>query len=186
MTRSGGGGWCLLFRHDGDDLSGSAHPAHPGLDPLRGNQSITVPPSAHLRTGAPYRWVVPVWELAPPPAPEWLLAIYRRPPPPPVPVWQERGLRPDDDRVAAKLSASCARVRVAQSGQRNNTLNREAYGIGRWVAAGLMDEAEALTRLYAAARDCGMEDKRVRNVIKYAWRAAARDPIRVEGRRAAA
>ena len=75
-TRSGGGGLALFFRHKGEPIVGKGgHPAL-GIDPRRGRQSVTVPPSLHPDTGRPYRWLVAPWELAPPPAPSWLLAAF--------------------------------------------------------------------------------------------------------------
>ena len=68
-TRSGGGGLALFFSYRGEPIIGrSGHPAL-GIDPRRGRQSLTIPPSSHPDTGLPYRWVVAPWDLAPPPAP---------------------------------------------------------------------------------------------------------------------
>jgi Bifunctional DNA primase/polymerase, N-terminal len=79
-TRSGGGGLALFFEHRAEPIVGkSGHPA-PGLDPRRGRQSVTVPPSIHTDTGLPYRWLVAPWELAPPQAPGWLLRLVAPPP----------------------------------------------------------------------------------------------------------
>jgi hypothetical protein len=181
-TRSGGGGWLLVFAHDGRALRGQSGAPGPGLDPLRGAQTLTLPPSRHIRTGNPYRWVIPPWEINPPPAPDWLLQLLTPPPPPPMPAWARRGERPDDIRAARKLDASVERVRNARDGQRNDVLNREAYGVARWVAAGFIGEAEAIDRLYIAARACGMEDKRARNVIRFAWRKGVLAPIVLDDR----
>lgn len=177
MVRSGGGGWLLIFRHDGEALLGRSGMPGPGLDPLRGPQTCTVPPSIHHRTGTAYRWIIPPWELSPPPAAPWLVQLLTPPPPPPPPIWLQRGLRPDDDRITAKLNAAVSRVLNAKQGGRNNALNKEAYGLARWVAAGLITEGEAVARLYGAGRSIGMEDRRVRNIIQSAFKAGYAKPI---------
>ena len=52
-TRSGGGGLALFFRHEGEAIVGKGgHPAL-GIDPRRGRQSVTVPPSLHPDTRPP-------------------------------------------------------------------------------------------------------------------------------------
>jgi hypothetical protein len=84
QARSGGGGLVLFFRHDGEPIIGEAgHPAL-GIDPRRGRQSQTIPPSRHHRTDQPYRWLVAPWEIDAPPAPAWLLRLVARPAPPPI------------------------------------------------------------------------------------------------------
>ena len=79
-TRSGGGGSALFFWHGGEPISGKTGTPSPGLDPRRGRLAVTVPPSIHHRTRRPYRWIVPPWELSPPPAPTWLLRLVAPPP----------------------------------------------------------------------------------------------------------
>ena len=55
MTRSGGGGLALFFRHRGEPIHGATGWPVPGIDPRRGKLSVTVPPSIHVRTRRPYR-----------------------------------------------------------------------------------------------------------------------------------
>src|SRR3954453_9976398 len=82
MTRSGGGGLALFFRHRGEAIHGATGWPVPGIDPRRGKLSVTVPPSIHIRTRRPYAWAVAPWEVSPPDAPGWLLKAVTPPPPP--------------------------------------------------------------------------------------------------------
>jgi hypothetical protein len=65
-TRSGGGGFALFFLHRGEPIAGGTGTPAPGLDPRRGRQTVTVPPSIHHRSRHPYPWIVPPWEVPPP------------------------------------------------------------------------------------------------------------------------
>src|ERR1044072_1549223 len=75
QMRSGGGGLALFFRHDGERIVGDSGNPAPGIDPRRGRQSQTIPPSRHVTTGKSYRWITPPWEVAPVVAPAWLLRL---------------------------------------------------------------------------------------------------------------
>jgi hypothetical protein len=80
ITRSGGGGFALFFRHSGKAIVRRTGTPAPGLDPRRGRFAITVPPSVHVTTRGPYRWLIAPWEVTPPPAPSWLLKLLGPPP----------------------------------------------------------------------------------------------------------
>src|SRR6185503_2561484 len=47
MTRSGGGGYAMFFKHDGERIVGKTGTPYPGIDPRRGRLSVTIPPSIH-------------------------------------------------------------------------------------------------------------------------------------------
>ena len=122
MTRSGGGGFALFFRHDGEPIVGQTGTPAPGLDPRRGRLTVTIPPSIHHRTQRPYRWITPPWELSPSAAPGWLLRLLAPPPVPPTPS-RPRRYRDHPDRfrryAAAALRNAADRVAKAPSGSRN-------------------------------------------------------------------
>jgi hypothetical protein len=178
-ARSGGGGVLLFFR-DGGGLAivGSSErlgEAWAGIDPKRGAQTQTVPPSVHTVTGRAYRWLVPPWELAPPDAPEWLRTALRTPPPP---VYVSATPQSNDQAAKRLLKASWA-IREAREGQRNMVLNRRAWSIARLVGAGLLDEREAVDVLYAAARAIGLDHDEVRGTIHSAMVAGRRKPAEI-------
>jgi hypothetical protein len=54
------------------------------------------------------------------------------------------------------MGSACARTMVVQSCQRNTALNRAAWSLGRWVAAGALDQAIAEDQLYSAAQQNGL------------------------------
>lgn len=152
-TRSGGGGYAVFFQHDGEPIIGkSGHPAG-GIDPRRGRQSVTLPPSIHLTTRNPYVWLRAPWEINTKPAPAWLLEAVR---PPPEPVYRPAPDLADGDKArtyaVAALRSAVATVATAPSGQSNDTLNREAYSLARFLRAGALSESEIRDCLVAGAR----------------------------------
>lgn len=81
---------------------------------------------------------------------------------------------------AAALASACGRIAGAAAGCRNHTLNREAHGLARLVAGGLIDGSVALDALAQAAAGCGLEAAEIRATLRSAWRAGMRSP-RVAG-----
>lgn len=174
MTRSGGGGYALFFRWSGEKITGETGRPCKGIDPRRGRLSITVPPSRHIRTRASYRWLVAPWELTPPPAPAWLLELVK---PPPEPAWKRfHDPGASEDRARAALYRAAGKVINAGEGSRNDTLNRQAFIVGTYVAAGRLSEHEAAEMLYGAARQAGLDAPSVKATLKSAFRAARRAP----------
>lgn len=173
-TRSGGGGYAVFFKHNGEPIAGkSSYPA-PGIDPRRGRQSVTLPPSRHTGNGQPYVWLRAPWELNTTVAPRWLIEAVRPPPEPP------RGPPPDlsdgdkaRNYAVAALRHAISRVATAPSGQANDTLNRESYAMAKFLGA--ISESEIRECLLAGARaraipireamatiDSGIRSRRVR------------------------
>jgi hypothetical protein len=66
-----------------------------------------------------------------------------------------QNLRPPTDgdrrRGAAYLAKVVANLEATGPGERNATLNRAAWTLGRWIAAGALDQAEVEDKLYDAA-----------------------------------
>lgn len=152
-TRSGGGGFAVFFQHDGEPIIGkSGHPAG-GIDPRRGRQSVTLPPSIHLTTHKPYVWLRAPWEINTKPAPAWLLDAVK---PQPEPVYRPAPDLADGDKArtyaVAALRSAVAAVATAASGRSNDTLNREAYGLARFLDTGALSELEIRDCLIAGAR----------------------------------
>jgi hypothetical protein len=178
MTRSGGGGVALFFRHRGEHIHGRTGWPAPGLDPRRGRLSVTVPPSRHHRTGRLYRWIVPPWQCDPPDAPQWLLRVVA---PPPEPVWPARNIiRGQSDLrrayVEAALRRAVERVATAREGHRNDTLNASAFGLTRFISAGDLAPAEIADALAVAARYAGMLFREVQATLASALSARRTTP----------
>lgn len=170
MLRTGGGGWLVVFQHQGEDIAGESGAAGPGLDALRGRQHITLPPTLHHRTGVPYRWLTPPWEVPPPPAPAWLL---RRLAPPPVPP---RTYSPpvNDEQAQRLLYRACDRITLAREGTRNAALARACWPVAHAVADGRLDATGTEHVLLEAARRIGLDRSEALATIRCAMRNARR------------
>ena len=175
MTRSGGGGLALFFRHDGEPIIGKTGTPAPGLDPRRGRLTVTVPPSTHHRTRAPYRWIAPPWEIAPPPAPAWLLALLAPSPPPPMP-WPVRsgGGLPGRPYATEALRRSVVMVATAFPGTRNDVLNRAAWSLSRFIADGSLAPSEIAEALAHAGRVAGLDHREIASTLTSALKRGGR------------
>jgi hypothetical protein len=160
--RSGSGGIGIFFRHAGEKIAGKGGIPAPGIDPRRGMQSQTIPPSIHTVTRRPYRWIVPPWQVNPPLAPAWLLTLVE---PPPEPSYQSAPVDTSDE-ARRRLYRAAVAVMNAVNGQRNDVLNRRSYQVGCMVAAGLVDEQEATNALYGAAREVGLDHAEILATIR--------------------
>lgn len=173
MTRTGGsGGAVLFFAHRGEPLVGQSNKPAPGLDPHRGAQAIMIPPSRHPVTGGAYTWRVPPWECAPPPIPAWLATLLAPPPPPKPPAW-----KPTPQRATTAVMRAVHAVQDAPSGAANDTLNRRAYSLGRWIGAGLLSTDDATSALLHAASQRSIPQPEARATIRSGLRAGQRNPL---------
>lgn len=171
--RSGGGGHLLVFRATQPVQGGSARPA-PGLDALCNRQPFTVSPSRHRRTGDAYRWLVAPWDLEPPAAPEWLLAMLAPPPPPPL---NFRAPVPSEDRAVRALMRSFPAVADAPPGGRNIALLRRSTLIGGYVGAGVLGQADAERTLIDAGMAAGQSRAEATSTVRSGLRRGLERPI---------
>jgi hypothetical protein len=74
------------------------------------------------------------------------------------------------------LNAECEKVRSAQHGTRNATLNMAAYSIGQLVAGREVDRSEAEARLADAAEDAGLEQDETQKTITNGITAGCQQP----------
>lgn len=152
IARTGGGGFFHVFSCVSHEpiIGDAGHPVL-GVDPKRGRQSQTIPPSLHVRTRKSYVWIIPPWAISPPPAPTWLLTMLRPLPPPDytIPTITAR------DTASSRLLLACTAVLHSAASNHNNTLNRCAYQMGKLVAGGWLTETEVFNALHAAARQVG-------------------------------
>ena len=154
---TGGGGEHLLFRAPPDFQPRGSIGA--GID-IKWRGSIVVSPSIHPDTGRQYTWAPghhPLHtSLAEPPP--WLVDLLAsRVEASPVgqvrPKIEEKvgwGPRPWYSRAA--LQRACEAIEAAPVGEQDQTLNRQCYGIGRLIGAGLMPRQLALDFLVYSAR----------------------------------
>jgi hypothetical protein len=170
-VRTGGGGWHLWFHPMG---FGNRVGLLPGLDWRGVGGYVLAPPSRHVR-GADYRWVRrPGAHLPVGPA---VLRDLIKGPVAPVTALTRRPIGNPERYGQAALAAESDRVASAPAGTRNDTLNRAAFALGRLVGAGLLDSADVVRELDAAARRAGLGRPEVRRTIRSGLTAGRRSPI---------
>ncbi|MGX6602068.1 hypothetical protein ACWKSP_08040 [Micromonosporaceae bacterium Da 78-11] len=81
------------------------------------------------------------------------------------------------------MAAETERVARAPVGSRNDTLNRAAFALGRFVAAGLLGDGDVVRELDAAARRSGLGRAETRRTIRSGLTAGRRAPIDPEASR---
>jgi hypothetical protein len=79
---------------------------------------------------------------------------------------------------AGALRRACGTVSSAPEGERNDTLNREAFGIFQLVAGGEITETAAVEWLSSAAQSAGLSPVEVRRTIESAARSGWKQPRR--------
>ncbi len=170
--RSGGGGHLLVFRDAGHPIRTRTGTPAPGLDPRASRVPFTVEPSIHRRGGR-YHWVVAPWDLEPPVAPDWLLKQLA---PPPRLSMARATTEIGKGRAANCMVRAVRRVLDARPGERNATLNRECFLLGRLVGSGRIEPNASLASLYRAARWVGLNDSECRATIRSGFEAGLRHP----------
>ncbi|MFD3329005.1 bifunctional DNA primase/polymerase [Streptomyces sp. NPDC058701] len=168
-TRTPSGGAHLYFAAPaGVRLGNTAGRLGPLIDTRAHGGYVVAPgsttPAGHYEVTAP----VAVAEL-----PDWLLALLQ--PPAPAPV--RRLVAPavsGSSAARAALNAECATVRAAPVKQANNTLNRSAFKIGRFVAWGDITREEVEGAFQAAGEDRGLTVAECRSTIRSALDSSAR------------
>ena len=140
------GGLHLVFAYDPARPIGNRVRCMAGIDTRSEGGYFIASPSRHPETGRSYRWHPEVHPLKLRPAPlsAWLGNLLA----PPVelsPVGRSRpaieeevGWGPKPSYARAALQRACEAIEGAPIGQQAQTLNREAYSIGRLIGAGLM------------------------------------------------
>ncbi|MEV0325097.1 bifunctional DNA primase/polymerase [Micromonospora echinospora] len=175
-VRTGSGGLHLYYRHPGQHVPCSqGKPGQglgPGVDVKADGGYVVLPPSAHPRTGRPYRWMPghPVQEM--PPA---LLTACLPPPAPPAPATAVTGPVPVREAGGIShphrlLTVLLDRVTTAREGTRRTTLYGAARGVARMVAAGALDPGDAITALTDAGRRAEQTDRDIRAAIRGGFR----------------
>lgn len=148
----------------------SASKLGPKLDTRGRGGYVVVPPSVHP-DGTAYSWS---GASAFAPAPPWLTQLLVRPVAAlPVP---HRAVRQSSRYAAAALERAATAVRSAPEGTRNDTLNREAFGIGQLVAAGVIGAGDAEAELVVAAVSAGLPEAEARRTVAGALRAGTASP----------
>jgi hypothetical protein len=75
------------------------------------------------------------------------------------------------------LRHACERLSTAAEGTRNATLNREAFGLGKLVASGALDELDVTTALLDAGMASGLGQRETERTIQSGLRAGMAQPM---------
>jgi hypothetical protein len=158
VVRTGSGGRHLYFRHPGGLVRNDAgRRLGAGID-IRGDGGYVIAPPSRHRSGGVYTVAARGGEL--PDLPEWLLEVMR-------PVEPNRpgviaDWRPTGDTSAwakAALEGELERLKRAQPGMRNHTLNKVAFRLGQIIAGGQLDESEIEGVLVTNAMAVGLGER---------------------------
>lgn len=154
---TGSGGWQRFYLPDEKAKNGVRR--LPGIDTRAAGGYAVLPPSVHP-CGATYRWArgrgPDEMKLAA--APPWLLAMLfaelpQEAPPPIEPIrWTQESRGRADAYGRAALEGACGRIVGAPVGSQCDLLERESFGLGRLVGAGILPRPLALAALVAAGR----------------------------------
>ena len=78
--------------------------------------------------------------------------------------------------AAAALEKAAHNVAAAANGTRNNTLNKEAYGMAGFIANGELDAQQVITELAVAARAAGLEDAEIEKTLRSGLNSGVQKP----------
>jgi Bifunctional DNA primase/polymerase, N-terminal len=162
--RTGSGGRHVFLRYPTEGaIRNSASKIAPGVDVRGDGGYVIVPPSPGYTVicGGPVAT-----------APAWLLSVIRQSRALPPVEQIVRGTGRLADRVMGRVVRSLDRVARAGEGQRNDTLNREAFILALLVREGLAGREDMRGELWNAARQAGLADPEIKATIGSAFAAA--------------
>lgn len=84
--------------------------------------------------------------------------------------------------VARALAAELDTLRATTAGGRNDQLNRAGYALGRFVAAGMLDEQAAYTELVAAGAAVGLDGPEIHKTVVSGLASGKTRPARLPQR----
>jgi putative DNA primase/helicase len=183
VHQTGSGGQHYLFDHPLFPVRNSARKrVGEGVD-IRGEHGFIVAPPSVSGKG-PYE-VMPVHDIDPAPAPEWLLHLLRE---------EDHGQRgtmiagsePSSGTGIARRYAEAAmqqsaeRMRKAAPGTRNDTLNEVAFSLGTLGGAGLVTEEAAWLGIHEAALSSGLDEAEIKRTFLNGWRAGLKEPRQIQ------
>lgn len=168
--RTGSGGAHLYFQHPGHAVPNSAGKLGPGIDVRGDGGYVIAPPSSH-HSGGRYAVVRHGGKI------------------PELPAWLDEALQPEPARSVATaraelrnanawgraaLSGEVDRLRHAQPGSRNDTLNRVAFRLGQIINSGALAEHEVEPLLIQEGIALGLREREVVTTVASALDAGSR------------
>ena len=174
------GGQHIYFRQDHHNRLGNRTGSLPrGID-IRGDGGYVIAAGSTLPDGRTYALVNKGSPEGLPVVPIWLQALIKKQQPDRLPNAAEphRDAPTDRERhyAAAALKEEAHKVCVSTEGNRNNTLNIAAFNLGSLIAAGWLDEGEAINELELAALMCGLDGDEATRTIQSGITAGKEKP----------
>lgn len=157
-----------------------------GLD-IRGDGGFVMAPGSYFiptveemaegKLEGAYYWVdgLSIDDLAPAPAPAWLLDLLR---PKPLPVY-DASYEPvaiGDSYAASAFAAEIANVEGARTGTRADTTFKSSAALGNLIAAGALDRGETERALVHAAQIAGLSASEAQHNVKEGISTGMRTP----------
>ena len=173
LVATGGGGWHYWYAPTGHGNRPPRGLAH--VDWRGAGGAVLVPPSRHA-SGGRYRWLRTLDQAPLPEVPAELRALLEPPRGPASPPGGSRSAQLGHPYAQQALAAELATLGRARPRTRNQTLNRCAFKVYRYVAGGLLDEQETTAALAAVARSIGLGAAEVRRTLASARTAAQAFP----------
>ena len=175
-VRTGRGGLHLYFRNpDPKIYRNTSSDRGKGLgwliDTRGGGGYVIAPPSVVDGLAYTITRDVPVADL-----PDWLRTLLTPPPPARKPGRPGPPPQLTDAYLAAAVRNAINTVLQAPPGQRNDTLNAVAYGLGRLVGTGRLSRLTVELALTQAAEHNGLTEEETRKTINSGLTAGAKDP----------
>lgn len=178
-ARSPTGGLHIWFAYPSFEVRNSAGALAPGVD-IRGEGGMVVVPPSEKPDGSAYEWIASPHDVTIAEAPEWLLTLL-------LDHQASRNARTHAERrtewlpltskgIDRQIEMAARKVAMAAPGERNDTLNRQAYWLGQAIAGGWMDEATVRDALTEAAIEAGLGLDEVAQTLESGLAAGARNP----------
>jgi Bifunctional DNA primase/polymerase, N-terminal len=174
LVATGGGGWHRWFAPTG---LGNRPPCGLTHVDWRGKGGcVLAPPSRHI-SGRRYRWLCDLDQAPLPEVPGALRVRLAPEPPPAIPPACKLGPaiagHPYGRTV---LAAELAALGRATRGQRNDTLNRTAFKVYRYVASGLLNDDDVTAAFTEAALAIGLNPAETARTLTSARAAGLANP----------
>ncbi|WP_294620237.1 phage/plasmid primase, P4 family [uncultured Roseovarius sp.] len=141
-----------------------------GVDVLGEGACVIAPPSIGPSGDTQYEWIVSPHETDIADPPDWLIEAIAKPISK-ASLRKEAPIKPDPMISAWKAAE---KIKSAPEGQRNCTLNAEAFKIGKLIAKGRLEKDATLSLLSEAAKDVGLGEAEVLATVKSAFDSASK------------
>lgn len=179
VVNTPGGGRHIYFSQDpGNVLGNRTGGLPPGID-IRGNGGYVIASGSALPDGRIYetanRGSLPV-------VPTWLQELIRSKQQKPnrtIDATKDKRAAPAERErryAVAALKEETNKVGASAEGSRNTTLNTAAFSVGSLIAAGWLDEQDAINELEIAAFTCGLESNEIARTIQSGITAGKEKP----------